>query len=143
MTYWKCLFRCLCVLLSICATIWPIYLYNLNEDAFKIELKDLHSSNDTMYPGIRLCFAHTILHEYATSSSSTLTTKNPMQDGPDPAKFQIDHYIRNIVITHANKTLAKFTRTGMKIQRFRSIQRKGNFTHIMLRRFQASGSVVA
>ena len=138
MKYWKCLFRGLCVLLSICATIWPIYLYNLNEDALEIELKDLHSSNDALYPGIRLCFAHTILHGYETPSRSTLSTENSTQDGPDPAKLQIDHYIRNIEIIHTNKTRPKFTRTGMKIQRFRSIQRKGNFTHIVLRRFQAS-----
>ena len=138
MKYWKCLFRSLCVLLSICATIWPIYLYNLNEDALEIELKDLHSSNDALYPGIRLCFAHTILHGYETPSRSTLSTENSTQDGPDPANFKIDHYIRNIEIIHTNKTRPKFTRTGMKIQRFRSIQRKGNFTHIVLRRFQAS-----
>ena len=138
MKYWKCLFRGLCVLLSICATIWPIYLYNLNEDALEIELKDLHSSNDALYPGIRLCFAHTILHGYETPSRSTISTENSTQDGPDPANFQIEHYIRNIEIIHTNKTRPKFTRTGMKIQRFRSIQRKGNFTHIVLRRFQAS-----
>ena len=138
MKYWKCLFRGLCVLLSICATIWPIHLYNLNEDALEIKLKDLHSSNDALYPGIRLCFAHTILHGHATSSRSTLSTENSMQDGPDPAKSQIDDYIRNIEIIHANKTRPKFTRTGMKTQRFRLIQRKGNFTHIVLQRFQAS-----
>ena len=139
MAYLKCLFRGLCVLLSICATVWPIHRFNLNKNALEIELKDLHSSKDTVYPGIRLCFAHTILHGYATPSRSTLTTKNPMQDSPDPAKFQIDHYIRKIVIIHANKTRPKFTRTGMKTQQSSSsIQRKGNFTHIVLRRFQAS-----
>ena len=137
MTYLKCLFRGLCVLLSICATVWPIHRFNLNKNALEIELKDLHSSKDTVYPGIRLCFAHTILHGYATPSRSTLTTKNPMQDSPDPAKFQIDHYIRKIVIIHANKTRPQFTRAGMKFQQFRLIQRKGNFTHIVLRRFQS------
>ena len=63
MAYLKWLFRSLCVLLSVCATIWPIHLFNLNEDALEIELKDLHSSKDTLYPGIRLCFARTILNE--------------------------------------------------------------------------------
>ena len=138
MAYLKWLFRGLCVLLSVCATIWPVHVFNLNEDALEIELKDLHSSKDTLYPGIRLCFAHSILKEYTKPSRNTLRTKNLLQDGPDSASFQINHYIRNIVIIHANKTRPKFTRAGIKIQRFRSIQRKGNFTHIVLRRFRSS-----
>ena len=104
MAYLKWLFRGLCVLLSVCATIYPIHIFNLNEDALEIELKDLHSSNDALYPGIRLCLAHAILHGYATPSRSTLSTENSMQDGPDPAKSQIDDYIRNIEIIHRNKT---------------------------------------
>ena len=135
MAYLKCLFRCLCVLLSVCATIWPIHLFNLNEDALEIELKDLYTSKDTPYPGIRMCLARTILNDSTKSSRNTLGTKSLRQGGPNPARFQIDHYIRKIVIIHANKTRPQFTSAGIKIQRFRSIQYKGNFTHIVLRRF--------
>ena len=137
MAYLKWLFRGLCVLLSICATSWPIYLYSLNEDALEIELKDLHSSKDTIYPGIRLCFDRTSLNQYKKPSRNTLSTKSPLQDGQRPDRLQIDHYIRNIVIIHTNKTRPQFTRTGMKIKQFRLIQNKGNFTHIVLRRFQS------
>ena len=137
MAYLKWLFRGLCVLLSLCATIWPIYLFNLNEDALEVELKDLHSSKDTIYPGIRLCFARTALNQYEKPSRNMLSTKSPLQDDQSPARLRIDHYIRNIVIIHANKTRPQFTRAGMKFQQFRLIQRKGNFTHIVLRRFQS------
>ena len=135
MAYLKCLFRCLCVLLSVCATIWPIHLFNLNEDALEIELKDLYTSKDTPYPGIRMCLARTILNDSTKSSRNTLGTKSQRQGGPNPARFQIDHYIRKIVIIHANKTRPQFTSAGIKIQRFRLIQCKDNFTHIVLRRF--------
>ena len=59
-----CIFRVGCVLLSVCATLWPIYLFNLDEDSLEIEFKDLHSDEDTPYPGMRVCFARAILHKH-------------------------------------------------------------------------------
>ena len=134
-----CIFRVGCVLLSICATLWPIYLFNLDEDSLEIEFKDLHSDEDTPYPGMRVCFARAILHKDEKHFRNTDGTKNQLKDAMNPARLHIEDFIKNVDIVHTNQTRLQFTRSGMKIlQLHRLIQRKGTFKHIMLRRFQSS-----
>lgn len=134
-----CIFRIGCVLLSLCATLWPIYLFNMDEDALELEFKDLHSSKDSPYPGIRVCFAHSTLHQDKKPSRNTNSTITQVKDASNPASLHIEDFIRDIEITHTNQTRLQFTRTGSKfIKRHRLIQRKGTFRYIMLRRFQTS-----
>ena len=134
-----CIFRVGCVLLSVCATLRPIHLFNLDEDSLEIEFKDLHSNEGTPYPGIRVCFSRAILHQDEKHFRNTDGTKNQLKDALNPARLHIEDFIKNVDIVHTNQTRLQFTRSGMKIlQLHRLIQRKGTFKHIMLRRFQSS-----
>ena len=132
----SCIFRVGCVLLSFCATLWPIYVFNLDEDSLEIEFKDLHRSKDTPYPGIRVCFARTILRKEKKHSRNTDGTRNQVKFGLSPARLHIEDFIKNIEILYTNQTRLQFTRAG-DIKLHRHIQRKGSFRHIMLRRFQS------
>ena len=134
----KCIFRIVCVLISVCTIFWPIYLFNLDEDSLDFELKDLHSSKDTPYPGIRLCFARTILDEHKKPYRNVDNPNSQLQNGSNPTTFHIEDFIENIVIHHSNNTRPQLTGTGLETKLFRSIQRNGTFSHIILRRFNAS-----
>ena len=127
----SCIFRVGCVLLSVCATFWPIHLFYLDEDSLEIELKDFHSSQDTPYPLIRLCFDRSILHE----NDNSLSTKKQSQDGFNPGTLHIEDYISRIVIVHANKTRVRYTTAGTKNKLVRVMQLKLNFEQIILQRF--------
>ena len=129
------IFRVGCVLLSVCATIWPIYLFNSDEDSLEIEFKDLHSSKNTPYPLIRLCFDRSMFNEH----NNSLTTSQ-LKDGLDTGTLYIADYISYIVIVHANKTHAKTARNGIK-KLVTIIQHKGTFSHIILQRFQSTDCI--
>ena len=88
------IFRVGCVLLSVCATLWPIYLFNLDEDSLEIEFKDLHSDEDTPYPGMRVCFARAILHKDEKHFRNTDGTKNQLKDAMNPARLHIEDFIK-------------------------------------------------
>ena len=89
-----CIFRVGCVLLSVCATLWPIYLFNLDEDSLEIEFKDLHSDEDTPYPGMRVCFARAILHKDEKHFGNTDGTKPQLKDALNPARLHIEDFIK-------------------------------------------------
>ena len=129
------MFRVGCVLLSVCATIWPIYLFNSDEDSLEIEFKDLHSSKNTPYPLIRLCFDRSMFNEH----NNSLTTSQ-LKDGLDTGTLYIADYISYIVIVHANKTHAQTGRNGIK-KLVTVIQHKDTFIHIILQRFQSTDCI--
>ena len=134
----KCIFRIVCVLLSVCATLWPIYLFNLDEDSLDFELKDLHSSKDTPYPGIRLCFARTILDEHKKPSRNVDSPNSQLQNGSNRTRLCIEDFIDKIVINYSNNTRPDLTGAGLETKLFQLIQRNGTFSHILLRHFNSS-----
>ena len=134
----KCIFRIVCVLLGGCITLWPIYLFNLDEDSLDFELKDLHSSKDTPYPAIRLCLARTILDEHKKPSRNVDNPNSQLQNGSNPATLRIEDFIEKIVTNYSNNTRPELTGAGLETKLFRLIQRNGTFTHIILRRFNST-----
>ena len=130
----SCIFRVGCVLLSFCATLWPSYLFNLDEDSLEIDFKDLHSSKDTPYPGIKVCFARTILNKDKKHSRDTDSPNTQSKYALDTARLHIEDFIKNIEVLYTNQTRLQFTRAGV-VKLHRLIQRKGTFRQIMIRRF--------
>ena len=131
------IFRVGCVVLSICATLWPIHLFHLDQDSLTTELKELHTSHDSSYPSIRLCFARAILRKHEKPSGNKLGTKNQLKNGSHPYRpniLRIEDYISSITINHRNKKRPKFTRDGIDVKLHQVTQLKGNFSHIILRR---------
>ena len=130
----SCIFRVGCVLLSFCATLWPSYLFHLDEDSLEIEFKDLHTSKDTPYPGMKVCFDRTILNKDKKHSRNTDSPRTQSKYALDPVRLHIEDFIKNIEILYTNQTRLQFTRTGV-VKLHSLILRKGTFRHIMLRRF--------
>ena len=99
MATFRVLFRVGCVLLSFCATIWPIYLFNLDEDSVEIEFKDLHTNKNTPYPALTLCFDHSMINEYNMATSNWSMNDEQRQHTISTRTLQIDDYIGSIDIT--------------------------------------------
>ena len=134
-------FRVGCVVLSICATLWPTHLFNLDKDSLTMAFQDLHESKEVTYPSIRLCLARAILPEHETPSRNKIGTKNQLKKGSNlynPGKLRIEDYISSITINHVNRKRPKFTRAGIDVKLHHVIQRKGNFSHILLRRYRST-----
>ena len=119
MTTFRCLFRIVCVMLSISATIWPIYLFGLDEDSVEIGIKEMHLSEDIFYPSLTLCF-------------------NQPQDQYDRPILHIDDYVGNIVVKRKSKKPVVFTKVGIKHTPYDEIPYKGISRKIVLRRYQSS-----
>ena len=137
-------FRVGVVLISICATLWPIHLFNLDQDSLTMEFRDLHSNEDSTYPSIRLCFARDILQKHEKISTNKLGNKHRLKNGSrlySPSKLGIDEFISSITIDHMNKKRPKFTRAGIDVKLHTVIQHKGNFTHILLRRYRSTDCI--
>ena len=136
------IFRVGCVVLSICATLWPIHLFNLDKDSLTMAFQDLHESKEATYPSIRLCFARAPEHE--TPPRNKIGTKNQLKNGShlySPKKSRIEDYVSRIMIHHVNRKRPKFTRAGINVKLHKVIQRKGNFSHILLRRYRSTDCI--
>ena len=138
MVSFKCVFRVVCVLCSVCATFWPIHLFNLDEDILDIKFKHLHSTKDTPYPSIKLCIDRTIFHKRQKPSRNMLDTTNRLKDDVNSDVLHIEDYIKSIITIHSNKTRPRFTSSGINITRFSELQNKGTFRYVVLQRFNTS-----
>ena len=138
------IFRVGCVVLSICATLWPIHLYNLDQDSLTMDFQDIHESKEATYPTIRLCFARATLHKHDKPSGNKLGTKNQLKNDAhlySPNTLRIEDYISSITINHRNKKRPKFTRSGIDVKLHQVTTRKGNFSHILLRRYRSTACI--
>ena len=137
------IFRVVCVLLSVCAIFWPIYMFYLNEDYLELEFKDFHASRNTPFPSVELCFSRTPYHDQTKPPGTTPITKSHLRDGYNLSLLHIEDYIHSISIYHTNKTRVEFTKKGPNFKLHRHIQQKGNFTNIILRRFESTDCLEA
>ena len=137
------IFRVVCVLLSVCITFWPIYMFYLNEDYLELEFKEFHSSRGTPFPSVELCFSRTPFLDQIKPAGTAPITKSHVRDGYNLGLLHIDDYIHSITIYHSNKKRLEFTKKGPDLKLHRHIQQKGNFTNIILRRFESTDCLEA
>ena len=130
-------------MLSVCCIFWPIYIFYLNEDYLEVEFKDFHTSKDTPFPSIALCFSRTPFNDQTQSHSNTPITKYHSPNSSKVGLLHIDDYIHSIVIYHTNKTRVQLAKKGPNIKLHQHIQQKGNFTNIILRRFESTDCLEA
>ena len=118
-------------------------MFYLNEDYLEVEFKDFHTSKDTPFPSIALCFSRTPFHDQTQSHSNTPITKYHSPNSSKVGLLHIDDYIHSIVIYHTNKTRVQLAKKGPNIKLHQHIQQKGNFTNIILRRFESTDCLEA
>ena len=101
-------FRVGCVLIAFIATLYPIYLFNLDEDSVQIKFKDTYSSEDKIYPAMTLCFDRTTFHKFNQSSEDKLGVDMAHQTFSNQSTLDIEDYIDRIVIKDMknNETMA-------------------------------------
>ena len=118
-------------------------MFYLNEDYLELEFKDFHVSRDTPFPSVELCFSRNPFHDQTTPPGTTPITKSHVRDGYNLGLFHIEDYIHSIAIYHSNKKRVEFTKNGPKFKLHSHIQQKGNFTNIILRRFESTDCLEA
>ena len=118
-------------------------MFYLNEDYLEVEFKEFHASRDTPIPSVELCFSRAPFHDQTKPSGTTPITKSHVRDGYNFGLLHIDDYIHRIAIYHTNKKRLEFTKKGPNLKLHRHIQQKGNFTNIILRRFETTDCLEA
>ena len=141
MATFRVLFRVGCVLLSFCATIWPIYLFNLDEDSVEIEFKDLHTNKNTPYPALTLCFDHSMIHEYNMATSNWSMNDEQRQHTFSTRTLQINDYIGSIVIKHLNEKQTQLVNTGTKMKPHDDIKGIDLFSNTVLQRYESTDCI--
>ena len=109
------LFRVCCVVVAIIATIYPIYLFNLNEDTVQIKFKQVYSDKNKIYPAMTLCIDTTKFYRFNQSSQNQLGVDIKHQVLSDQSTIDVEDYINNIVIKDMKNNRTRFTRAGVPI----------------------------
>ena len=141
MANFRFLFRVGCVLLGFSATIWPIYLFNLDEDSVEIEFKNLHTNKNTPYPALTLCFDHSMIHEYNMATSNWSMNDEQRQHTFSTRTLQINDYIGSIVIKHLNEKQTQLVNTGTKMKPHDDIQGIDLVSNIVLQRYESTDCI--
>ena len=134
----RCSFRIGCVMIAIVTTIWPFYLFCLDDDLVRIEFKEFHSTKDRLYPALTLCFDSNAYYRYNNSATDSLDAKKKEHVFSNLTTLTIEDYIDSIVIKDMKNNKTRFTRTAVSIEGERVIKDKLLSTNIVLGRYQAT-----
>ena len=91
----SCLFKACGVLIAIALSILPIYIFILNEDSIQIQLQDLHSSHDRIYPAFTVCFDRTTFHKFAKMPQSDLGIDMQHQIFSNQSTLKVANFPKN------------------------------------------------
>lgn len=131
-------FRIGCIMIAILTTIWPFYLFCLDDDLVKIEFKEFHSTKDRLYPALTLCFDSDAYYKYNHSVTDSLNANKKEQVFSNQTTLTIEDYIDSVVIKDMKNNKTRFTRTAVSIEDERVIKDKLLSTNIVLGRYQAT-----
>ena len=87
-----------CVIITLITSLWPIYLFSLNEDSVQIEFKQFYSSKDRLYPALTLCYDRATFHKFNQTSRDRFGIDMQHQVFSNQSTLDIEDYINNIVI---------------------------------------------
>ena len=132
------LFRVCCVVVAIIATLYPIYLFNLNEDTVQIKFKQVYSDKNKIYPAMTFCFDTTKFYRFNQSSQNQLGVDIEHQVLSHQSTIDVEDYINNIVIKDMKNNRTRFTRAGVPIVADVKIKDKGLSINTVLRRYRST-----
>ena len=132
------IFRVGCVLIAFTATLYPIYLFNLDEDSVQIKFKDTYSDKNRIYPAMTLCFDRTTFHKFNQSSEDKLGVDMAHQTFSNQSTLDIEDYINNIVIKDMTNNQTRFTRSGTHVLSDVAIKDKSLSINTLLRRYRST-----
>lgn len=132
------LFKACGVLIAIVLSIWPIYLFILNEDSVQVELQDLHSSQDRMYPAFTVCFDRTTFHKFAKMPQSDLGTDMQDQIFSNKSVLKTADFIEFIIIRDFENRKLRLSQNGLNFAFDAAIDDVDLSLNSVLRRFQST-----
>ena len=129
-------FRVGCVLIAFIATLYPIYLFNLDEDSVQIKFKETYTSEERIYPAMTLCFDRTTFHKFNQSAEDKLGVDMAHQTFSNQSTLDIEDYIDNIVIKDMKNNQTRFTKSGAHVLSNIAIKDKSLSINTVLRRYR-------
>ena len=138
MVSFRSIFRVGCVFAAIFSTIWPIYLYSLDDDLVQIEFKKFHSTEDRIYPALTLCFDSKL-----DLKSNVPTREGGLKDGlfkigSNDTTLAIEDYISTIEIKTFKNDIIRFSKSGIGMGGHNESNNRPISTNTVLRRYTAA-----
>ena len=134
----SCLFKACGVLIAIALSIWPIYIFILNEDSIQIQLQDLHSSHDRIYPAFTVCFDRTTFHKFAKMPQSDLGIDMQHQIFSNQSTLKTADFIEFIIIRDFENRQLRLFKNGINFAFDAAIDDVDLSLNSVLRRFQST-----
>ena len=127
-----------CVVITLITSLWPIYLFSLNEDSVQIEFKEFYSSQDRLYPALTLCYDRATFHKFNQTSTDRFGIDMQHQVFSNQSTLDIEDYITNIVIKDMKNNQTRFTRAGVTAVANIAIKDKSLSLNTILRRYKST-----
>ena len=133
------LFKACGVLIAIVLSMWPIYLFILNEDSIQVELKDFHLTHDRMYPAFTLCFDRTTFHKFAKMPHNDLLgTDMEHQIFSNQSTLKTANIIEFITIRDLENRKQRMSQNGLNFAFDAAIEDVDLSLNSVLRRLQST-----
>ena len=133
-------FRIGCVLIALSTTLWPLYMFSLDEDVVQIDFQEFHSTEESIYPALTLCFDRTTIRQSRNPArKGRKTTELKREVFSTQRTLQIEDYINSIVVKDGNNDETRFTSAGVvNIEAEGAMQDKRLSMNAFLKRHQST-----
>ena len=138
MISFRLFFRVCCIFSAFISTLWPIYIYNLDEDLVQIDFKQFHTAEDRVYPALTLCFDTTTYSTYNESFERSLREDELLQIGSNHTTLKIEDYVNSIQFQDFENKITRYSKSGIGIESHNEIEIRQLSTNTVFRRYQAS-----
>ena len=135
----RCTFRIGCVLIALSTTLWPLYMFSLDEDVVQIDFQEFHSTEERIYPALTLCFDRTTIYQSRNAArKGRKTAEQKRKVFSNQRTLKIEDYINSIVVKDKNDDETRFTSAGVNIKAEGAMQDKRLSMNAVLKRRQST-----